>query len=219
MATTKVEKVGRRHYLRGLPYQQRYAAKDAGCRWDPQERAWWSGKRDVAERVLAAVADAPQESANDGGGDRAPRDGRDSVVAGRAKYKGRTYYVAGRKVRGRTHWDDGVEPVTSRDGRKVLLYFRDGSRQFWATLWEPTYGQRVRVAEIGAQRAPHDQAEIVKSYDRPRTIRGLAEFAARRRAEDRGEAECPVCARHCTCGQGGLCHHHHDGCDRCGAER
>jgi len=60
-----------------------------------------------------------------------------------------------------------VCPVQTQDGAKVLLYFRDGSSQFWA-----------------------DRAAIrtIKSYDRPQTIRGLQEYAAGRRAEREAEA-------------------------------
>ena len=52
--------------------------------------------------------------------------------------------------------------MQTQDGAKILLYFRDGSAQFWA---------------------PRAGVEVVKRYDRPQTIRGLQEFAARVAAE------------------------------------
>ncbi len=92
----------------------------------------------------------------------APRDGLDSWVSGVVLYKGRTYYIAGRPYRvGRML---RVEHVTTRD--KILLYFRDGSTQFWAGLRD------VRVE---------------RAYTRPQTIRGLQEYAAEaKRASEEG---------------------------------
>src|SRR5690606_3647419 len=89
------------------------------------------------------------------GSDR-PAPGRDQVVAGTATYKGRTYYVAGKIDRGRTHWDDSVDAVTTRDGSKYLLCFRDGSKSFWAAR-----------AEV----------QLLKVYRKPQTIGRPLDFA------------------------------------------
>lgn len=209
-----IETTGRRVYVLGDTYAIRDRLREVGCRWDPQRRAWWGGtaKREAIEALAAHVL------AGDGGPQRDEAPGLDATVAGRAEYKGRTYYVAGRVARGRTHYDDHVEPITSRDGARVLLYSRDGQRQFWARLWAGPVGDVIRVHDREQWSAPPDQAQIVKSYQRPTTIQRLRDYAAQRQAEQRGEAECPVCQRNCTCGTGRYCHHHHDGCDRCGAE-
>jgi len=185
---------GRRHYLRGDTYPLKDALRAAGCKWDADAKAWWTGKRETAESIVEQVAthDSAAESAPER---TAP--GLGAVVAGRVTYKGRTYYLAGRVVRGRTHYDDVVSVVESRDGSRVLLYFRDGSSQFWAAA---------------------DAVQVVRRYQRPTTIERLREFAAEQRGIERGEVECPVCERSCTCGTGRFCSHHHDGCDRCGAE-
>jgi hypothetical protein len=188
----EIRSEGRRHYLVGDTYPIRAQIKEAGCRWDPERKAWYSGKRETAEAAAAtAAAQSPQQASQP----QAP--GEDAIVAGRARYKGRTYYLAGRLVRGRTQYDDTVATVGSRDGSRVLLYFRDGSSQFWAR-W--------------------DQIVTEREYQRPTTIRRLREFAAEQRGIQDGTVECPVCQRNCTCGTGQFCHHHHDGCDRCGAE-
>lgn len=50
--STSIEQIGRRHYLRGLPFALKDAAKAAGCKWDPDERAWWSASAEVAQRVM-----------------------------------------------------------------------------------------------------------------------------------------------------------------------
>lgn len=94
-------------------------------------------------------------------------------VAGKATYKGRAYYVAGRVLRGgRTKWDYDVAAVMSRDQTRILLYFRDGSRQFWASRADVT---------------------VSKYYMTPQTIRGLARFAREARDGFPGRDTCPNC--------------------------
>jgi len=190
---------GRRHYLRGDTYPLKDALRAAGCKWDADAKAWWTGKRETAEQLAAQLGASSSAAPSVETAERpqAQAPGLDATVAGRAQYKGKTYYVAGRVARGRTHWDDELRAVESRDGSRLLLYFRDGSSQFWAAA---------------------DAVQILKSYRRPTTIQGLRDYADQRKAEDRGEAECPTCERHCTCGTDRFCSHHHDGCDRCGAE-
>lgn len=199
MMSIQIQTEGRRHYITGNTYPVRDQIRSIGAHWDVVRKAWWTGKREDAEQLVAQLnqqkpATAPAPS---NGGRKTPRDGMDSVVAGRATYKGKTYYLAGRTVRGRTHWDDGVDVVQTKDGAKVLLYFRDGSSQFWAD---------------------RSQVQIVKSYDRPQSIAGLKRYAEEaKQARENGEDKCWACRKHCTCGRG-FCHHHHDGCDVCGAE-
>lgn len=132
-----------------------------GCKWDGAEKAWWTGKRDVAESLSGEQQVAEQ---SEGG-----KDGSEQIVAGRATYKGKTYYLAGRVERGRTHWDDTVSPVETRDGAKLLLLFRDGSNQFWA---------------------PRSLVQIAKTYRKPQTIAGLKEYSERSK---RGEERCAEC--------------------------
>lgn len=185
----EITTVGRRHYLIGLPYILKDAAKDAGCRWDPAQRAWWTGARKTAEHVLAAAQAAPAT------GTAAPdADAGDTVVAGRVQYRthdGRTTscLLVGRVVRGRTHYDDRVELVTSRTGA-YRLCGRDGSRQWWADA---------------------DRVEVIKVYDRPQTVRKLAHFAEKRRANGGVHPDaCPMCGDlQCdrAYGRAGLCQH------------
>lgn len=51
-----VEKVGRRHYIRGNTYPIKGELRGAGCKWDPDASAWYTGKADVAESLVAGVA-------------------------------------------------------------------------------------------------------------------------------------------------------------------
>ncbi len=223
--TITIDTQGRRHYLRGNTYPVKDRLRDAGCKWDSDAKCWYTGKRELALRLLSELApesmvarDAELEGRPEAPGirEQAPQQARqdrespgdDAVVAGKATYKGKTYYVAGRVDRGRTHWDDRVRAVTTRDGAKVLLYSRDGKLQFWARLAQ-VVGDRFSAAE-GPQTS--DGARIAKSYERPQTIgrlRRFAEEAKQARAQgnedgipDGARYECAECGEHVTLGQG-----------------
>lgn len=183
-AAAHIRKEGRRYYLQGLPYEQRDRAKRLGCKWDPAKKCWWTGKLETAETLARAVTSSAE------GERQAP--GRDQTVAGSAQYKGRSYYIAGRVERGRTHYDDSVDAITTRDGGKLLLCFRDGSKTFWA---------------------PRSEVSVTKRYGRPCTIAGLQRFAQRARREglSGGSGQeycyhrCPVGGFKC-CPENGPCH-------------
>lgn len=201
---------GRRVYAIGNTFALKDAIRAAGGHWDDGRKAWWVGvaNRTVLERAVATLASPSEQPSRE-----AP--GAEALVAGKATYKGKTYYLAGRIERGRTHRDDRVAPIHSGDGRKVLLYSLDGSIKFWAPLQQ--YSDRVKVADINAD---PNCAQTQKLYSKPQTIGALAEFSARnkREAKDTG-IDCPVCRRiEREQGQRALQMHLHDGCDRCGAE-
>lgn len=158
---TQIAKEGRRYYLQGLPFDQKDLAKALGCKFDWDKKCWWTGKAEVALQVAGQANAAPaaipsNEEPKSSPANERPAPGRDQVVAGKAQYKGKTYYQAGRIVRGRTHWDDRVEEITTRDGAKLLLCFRDGSKSFWAARAE---------------------CKTVKTYTKPQTIGRLLDFA------------------------------------------
>lgn len=203
MAQIATETVGRRTYIRGNTYPHRDALRDAGCHWDGQARAWWIGSADKAAELVASLAPAAAEPAANGGERKEP--GLNATVAGRAEYKGKTYYIAGRIDRGDTRYDDRVHVVETRDGAKVLLYSRDGKLQFWAA---------------------REAVSTLKRYDYPQTIRSLREYAekakqARGKAADASgdeDDECHTCERNFRsgrwapyCGSGD-----YDDCPTCG---
>ena len=114
MAIT-VETQGRRHYLLGDTYPIKDRLRAAGAKWDADRRAWWTGKREIAAEIAEAS----------GGSSPAKAEGRpteslsdDSLVAGKALYKGKQYLLL---------W----EGETKR-GRAAKLAFLDGSSVFWA---------------------------------------------------------------------------------------
>lgn len=166
MSSIQISKEGRRHYILGNTYPVKDRLRGAGCKWDPARKAWWTGKATVASELAETLSGATESAPDSQPRNERPAPGDDAVVAARATYKGRTYYVAGRVVRGRTAWDETVEQIITRDGGKTLLYFRDGSSSFWAN--------RAVV-------------DVVKVYGRPQTIGRLREFAAK--AREAGGAE------------------------------
>lgn len=186
--TITVEQIGRRYYLVGNSFPYRDQLRDAGCHWDAGRKAWWTGKREDADDV-AARCNKAEEKFKQSPAARAEReekrrgDGDSTVVAGRAEYKGRKYYIVGRIERGRTQWDDRVHAVTSGDGNKCLLTFRDGSTTFWAAARE---------------------CQVTKRYSKPQSIGDLAHFAERLKAGD-----VPVCRNcgspSCDGARGGHC--------------
>lgn len=198
MITT--ETIGRRTYLRNTPYEAKDRLRDAGGKWDPHQRAWWFGKREAAEALASALSSASAAPAK---ADRSVDDS--AAVAGKAAYKGRTYYVAGRVRRERSGrgYEESVAPVTSRDSAKVLLYSRDGSLSFWAPLW-PGHNGETRISASHPPQCPPDQAELVKVYNRPQTIGGLRRYAeGAKLAREQGYGDgVPVGARY-TCGECG----------------
>jgi hypothetical protein len=173
-----IQTEGRRTYLTGDTYPLRDRLRAIGAHWDPERKAWWTAKREEAAKLVASVASTQSSDA--------PRDGLFSLVVARVRYHGHAYYLAGRS--------DG-QPVTTKDGSRSLLYFRDGSKQFWASSSE---------------------LMIISAYQTPRSINELRAFAAAVQAQQEPD-ECWACKKFCTCASG-FCRHHHDGCDVCGAD-
>lgn len=190
MTTITLEKTGRRTYLVGNTFPLRATLRDAGAHWDAERKAWWFGDTKKAAEIVAShtpAAETPTAASKP----EAP--GEDAVVAGKATYKGKKYYLAGRIVRGRTHWDDTVESIGTRDGQKVLLYSLDGNLKFWA--------------QVDRGGAPAEAAaKIDKLYSKPQTIGGLRAFAAEAKAGFPGRATCGTCGSpFCDGAKGWLC--------------
>lgn len=184
----KVEQQGRRHYFMGDTYAIKDRLRDAGAHWDGDRRAWWIGSAAKASEIVSQLAAAPASTAasSSGPGDR-------TYVSARATYKGKPAYVAGRVERGRTHHEDRVLPVTSRDGSKILLYSLDGERQWWAQREEVTF---------------------TRHYERPQTIDGLKRYAESMRNAPvtvnghgvaSGDGICAMCSRRVRGGQSHDC--------------
>lgn len=149
---------GRRVYVTGDTYPIRETISQCGGHWDGDRKAWWVGtaKKAEIESAIQKQIGQPVQPANAGGNQAKEAPGLDAKIAGRAEYKGKPYYIAGRVV----DYTD-VAPVTTRDGAKVLLYARDGSFQFWAARSEVTVTKEYRGATT--IRKVQDYAQAVKS--------------------------------------------------------
>lgn len=141
-----ITKEGRRHYISGNTYAIKDELREAGCHWDPERRAWWTSKADVAARFASknsATGERPQS-----------QESPDSIrVVGRATYKGRTYYV---RYIGHT-----------KRGYAARLVTLDGKVDFWATAAQPH--------ELAGCSGNGDIAVMVKTYE-PREYRGRTEY-------------------------------------------
>lgn len=114
-----LEKRGRRYYLRGTPFSAKDTLKEAGCRWDPAERAWWTGKRDTADDLLARLATDDQIATSSPPAETL--DPNAQIIRGRVRYKRKSRYLLAMR----------------RDGDGCKLAFRDGSRTFWTSKGTP----------------------------------------------------------------------------------
>lgn len=124
--TITIETQGRRHYLRGNTFPIKDAIRAAGGKWDRDAGAWWTGKREVAEQLVAGAAATPV-AAKAPGSDRGSRDDKvsdETVILARVTYRGRPALLL---------W----EGATSR-GRGAKLASMDGARVFWADAAEVT---------------------------------------------------------------------------------
>ncbi len=168
----KIESEGRRVYLTGDTYAVRDRIKAIGGRWDPDRRAWWVGsaKKAEAESLAAGLSSAEAPAAPEA------EDPSRVKIVGKARYKGRTYYV---RYAGET-----------KRGYACRLTTLDGRVDFWADLARP--GE--------ACDGSGDVAVIVKTY-RPREYRGREEYmtlaSLQRFVEDAAKVkaggECPRC--------------------------
>lgn len=130
MCNITIQSEGRRHYLVGAPFAVKDRLRSAGCKWDGDKRAWWTGKRDLAEQLAAACS----KSTTAPGGERAAEGlSEDDEIAGKARYKGREYLLV---------W----EGQTKR-GRAAKLAFSDGSKVFWANHDEYQVTKRYEARE------------------------------------------------------------------------
>lgn len=137
--TVTIEKQGRRYYIAGNTYPIKDQLRAAGCKWDPDRKQWWTGKKDVAERLaskeIKPAAQSPDEV----------------YVIGKASYKGRSYYV---------QWAG----VTKKGNYAFHLVTLDAKIDFWAdgspmngtspaehekqARWEKTYQDKRSLAGI-----------------------------------------------------------------------
>lgn len=184
----EVRRVGRRFYLDGAPYAARTTLRDAGCNWDPDAKAWWTGKADLADALAQQLRNADAGGSDDDRSDVTETvSPADPVLNGRATYRGKSYYLV-------------AEGHSRKDGRRYAkLCSRDGKLVFW-----------VKDFDQFAVTARYQQP---KSLD---GLRRFAAEAKARKDQHGCGCSCHG-GPYCNCGRG-FCGFHHDGCDRCGCE-
>lgn len=173
-----VEQRGRRYYLMNAPFGVKDTLKGAGCKWDPDARAWWTGKAELAaELARAATTDSPQETA-----------GLETQVSARVEYKGRAYYWCA----------NNAGPVRTQDSNKYLLTFTDGSKTFWA--------QADLVSVLKMYRDPIRISGLRAYADRMRGARQEGLLAPRGQSYECPECGDYVTSGHGTCWETGAPH-------------
>lgn len=151
---------GRRLYFIGDTFAIKDRIKSLGGHWDGDRRAWWigSGKADEAQQLVNGLAAAPAAGVAT---QEKPKVSDDSRVVGKAKYKGRMYYVL---WMGRTKSGD----------EKARLTVLDGSIEFWADLlgceivkrYQPReYRGRTEYTTLGSIRRFIENARRVEAGD------------------------------------------------------
>lgn len=163
--TVTIEKAGRRFYVVGNTYAIKDQLRDAGCKWDGDRKAWWTGKADVAARLSGWVT--PTEKSEGEKKDELSR----KNCAGQVEYKGRKYYVVGR---------------SDRTG-KLHLTVLDCSIEFWAAesdcRWVKHYHPKTSWGGYG-----RGQIEVHQ------TVGGIRSFVERERNNRKaGVAVCAEC--------------------------
>lgn len=143
----ELHREGQRIYVANLPFAVKDRVKSLGAHWDADRRQWWIGTAKgtklealVAE-LNAAPADAPQERPDD------------IRIVGKARYKGRVYYV---------------RVIAGERARLVTL---DAKLDFWATIGDgagqaviiKTYHSRT-VSDGYGQRTVHQTLGSIREF-------------------------------------------------------
>jgi hypothetical protein len=118
-AAVTVEKIGRRHYLTGDTYAHKDAIRDAGCKWDPDQRAWWTGNAAVADTLAGKINALPASAGPLRGSPTMLRDGSWGVrvFSGRVAVGSVVSVVA----RGGKSWDAIVSHIERLDGDTTIV--------------------------------------------------------------------------------------------------
>lgn len=190
-----LEKVEKRVYVVGNSFSIKDQLKAEGCHWDAERKQWWIGvgKASAIEAIIKgdtqAVVQTPETTSENA----------DSIkVVGKAKYKGKTYYV---------RWVGQC-----KNGEyKAHLTTIDAKISFWAACARPheqidgngdiacvlkTYQSRT----VGYGRYAHEEHT---------TLGSLRRFIERQKNPETRIGECTECGHHGPSGQR---------CTECGGE-
>lgn len=161
----RTEAIGSRIYFFGDTFAVKEKIKAMGGHWDGDKKGWWVGKakQAAAEKLAGSLG----TSASGGGAAKKAEDASDIQVVGKARYKGKSYFV---------RWAG----VTKRGNYAFRLVSLDGKLDFWA---DGSPGE-------GRGRAEHEkQAAWDKQYQEPKTLRSLQKFVDEKREEEQAEKQ------------------------------
>jgi hypothetical protein len=171
--TITIDKQGRRHYLIGDTYSVRNQLRDAGCHWDGDRKAWWTGDAATAQNLVGHT------NRSNGNGERLNDNDK---IEGRAKYKGRSYILV---------WSG-----QTKRGTAAKLAFMDGSKVFWADLAEVEVTKRYSPRKSGYGRYAREE---YMTFGR---LRELQEDWKRKTPEEREDDQRAAAAGgRCRCAQ------------------
>lgn len=156
MSQSTITVEGRRVYI-----QTRYGdpcvpiLKRMGAHWEPQTKRWWltAAKTAEVEAAVAKTAGQPDEADAE----------RKVTVVGKARYKGRTYYV---------RWVGQCQS----GAYKARLCSLDGKIDFWATAARP---HEFHVTGDG------DVAQVTNTYQEARSLDSIRRYIERVRREEK----------------------------------
>ncbi len=154
----KIQVEGRRVWVE-LPYGHLAVSKlkAIGFRWDPESKRWWAGsaKQDKAKAIVEESESASDEEKT-----------ASIEVVGKARYKGRVYYV---------EWHG-----STRRGMAAKLVSLDGSLRFWASLDESP---------------DKEVAEIIKRFAQPTRLGSIRKFVdgIKKGTVERFDPNCQEC--------------------------
>lgn len=193
MANITIKSEGRRHYLLGDTFAIKDKLRNAGAKWDGDRRAWWTGKKEIAEQFASGtIAQSPVTEAAP-----APERATDSLtddsrIAGKATYKGKPYLLV---------WEG-----ETRRGRACKLAFADGSKVFWVEAADVQVTKRYQEREVRGNYGRSTGRTEQMTFGMLQRLR--AKFArARAEGNEDGVAngqryECPECGEYAVRGQG-----------------
>lgn len=155
------ETTGRRIYITGNTFNIKDEIKRIGGKWDADRRAWWVGTARAAEveRLLAADELPPEKP-------------DDVVVTGKARYKGRSYFVRGA----------GTDKTNGNT--RLRLTSLDAKVDFWATLGNGP-----------------DEAAWERRYETVTTLGKLRRFVERQKSPATRRSRCTECDAWGPCGE------------------
>jgi hypothetical protein len=172
-------------YVTGNTYPIKDQLRSAGCHWDGERRQWWIGKaKAAAVQTIISGLSATSPQAADVPAEKQAEDPSKINVLGKARYKGRVYYI---RYLGDT-----------KRGYAARLITLDGKIDFWATAahtWERQHDGSGDVAVVVKMYEPREYHGRMQYQ----TLAGMQRFV--RDAQQAKTGDCPRCKQMMAAGK------------------